>query len=110
MMLLIEIPNEKKDVGVLIESLHDNEYSIVRPKFIDGTEIIQIFVELTKMTIPPLVTYFIGRKAKGNLTLKYNGKVELELTASISKKEVSEHELTTYFLNLVDKIESEDKK
>lgn len=103
MNIILEMPLEGNDFDELTKLLSEDSYAIFYPKHIDGQAIIQALVEVTKVSIPSLVTYFVGRKSLINITWKYNGKVDLEMTAAVNKKELTEQRLSDYFYSQIDK-------
>lgn len=103
MNILLEMPLEDNDFDELTKLLPEDSYTIFYPKHIDGQAIIQALVEVAKVSIPALVTYFAGRKSLVNITWKYNGKIDLEMTAAINKKELTEQRLSDYFYSQVEK-------
>ena len=108
-MILLEMPLEHNDFEELTKILPSDAYKIIYPMHIDGQAIIQALIDLAKVSIPALVSYFVGRKSLINITWKYNGKVDLEMTAAINKREITEQQLSTYFYSQVEKSKNIDK-
>ena len=108
-MLLFEEPLKENDFDELMEKLgpQANTYcDIIQPNNVDGQLIIQAFVTIASVTIPAIVSYLVGRKSKGKIVIKYKGKVDVELTAEINKKDISEKWLTDYLKTLIEEAES----
>ena len=97
------MPLDGNDFDELTKLLPEDSYTILYPKHIDGQAIIQVLVEVVKVSIPAMVTYFVGRKSLINITWKYNGKIDLEMTAAVNKRELTEQSLSDYFYSQVDK-------
>lgn len=104
-MIVLEMKNVDNGFDELVRLLPENTYSIMNPKYLDGSEISQIFLELSKVTIPALVSYVIGRKNRATIIWKHHGIVDIEMTATINNREISKMELSDYFYNQVKKIE-----
>ena len=107
-MIVLEMHKVENSFDELVSLLPENTYSIIIPKCLDGSEMIQIFLELSKVTIPALASYFVGRKSRATIIWKYHGKVDLEMTAAINNRELSEAELSNYFYLQVEKSEEID--
>lgn len=105
-MLLLEMPLENNDFDELKKVLSNDSYTIIIPKHIDGQAVIQALIDIAKVSVPALVTYLIGRKSLVNMTWKYNGKVDLEMTAAVNKKELTEQKLSDYFYAQLEKSQS----
>ena len=103
MKMLLEMPLEGNDFEELSRLLPEGSYTQVFPKHFDGQTVIQAIVEFAKISIPALVSYFVGRKSLVNITWKYSGKVDLEMTAAVNKKELTEQELSNYFYSQIEK-------
>lgn len=97
------MPLEGNDFDELTKLLPEDSYVIFYPKHIDGQAIIQALVDVAEVIIPALVTYFVGRKSLINITWKYNGKIDLEMTAAVNQKELTEQRLSDYFYSQIDK-------
>ena len=105
-MLLLEMPLENNDFDELKKVLSNDSYTIIKPKHVDGQAVIQALIDVAKVSVPALVTYLIGRKSLVTMTWKYNGKVDLEMTAAVNKKELTEQKLSDYFYNQIEKSQS----
>lgn len=108
-MILLEAPLENNDFDELTKILPKDAYVIIYPMHIDGQAIIQALIDLAKVSIPALVAYFVGRKSLTNITWKYNGKIDLEMTAAINKKEITEQQLSNYFYSQIEKSKKIEK-
>lgn len=102
-MIVLEMPYEDNDFDFFKGVMSDEYYSIIVPKNVDGEAIIQAVIKLTEICVPALVSYFIGRKSLKTVTWKYKGKVDIEMTAAINNKELSEEKLSKYFYSQVEK-------
>lgn len=100
------MPFKNNDFDELKKALPSDSYTIITPKHIDGQAVIQALIDIAKVSVPALVTYLIGRKSLVNMTWKYNGEIDLEMTAAVNKKELTEQKLSDYFYNQLKKSQS----
>lgn len=92
--IVIEMPLKNNDLSKLIETLPNGSYSVVIPKNFDGAEIIQIFLEVAKITIPALITYLVATRTRHTITIKYSdNKVSAELQTTLSNRMLRKNQL-----------------
>lgn len=110
--LVIDLPSRNIEVNELTAILPDRSYSVIEPKNFDGAEIVHIFIDLAKITIPALVTYLIAKRNTNTITIKYNDdKISAEIQSTLNNKTLKEtqlHKKLDALLNSI--IESAEKE
>ena len=85
-MLVLEV--EKQNVQILQELIQLPDYTqVVEPSNLDGEAIIQLFIEINKVTAPLVAGIILAYINSNKIKIKKNGiNITMLLTKKISKK------------------------
>lgn len=67
-----------------------NQATIIKPFALDGNAVIQLLVEVTKITAPLVAGYLMANRNNNKITIKKNG---VDITMMLSKKMINKLEL-----------------
>lgn len=93
-MIVVEISSNNESLKNQLDQFITEE--IVTYKF-DGAEIIQLLIEITKVTAPVIAGVLIGKLESGKITVKKNG---IEMTTKLTKKGINKIKLAEELLKL----------
>lgn len=105
-MLLIE-SNVNDDVSKLTENLPIESFLVVNPKHFDGTQVVQVFIDLAEIVIPSAIaaisTYLVTTRNNPTIKMKFNyeNKVEAEIEGKLNDKNLQENEIYKEILELL---------
>ena len=112
--MLIEQPlntrNEK-----LIEKLPKDLIYVVKPKYFDGTQIVQVAIDFAEIVTPSAITavctYLVAMKKRPDIIIKVDSdnKVEVEIKGFLDDKRITESSLYKKILELLES-KIEEKK
>ena len=107
-MLVIEV--KKEDSNILEELIkQEKEVQLVEPSNLDGDSLIQLFLEMSKITAPIIASIIIANKNSNKITIKKNG---VNITMALSKRNFRKAELINYLIEMqaedADNNESDD--
>ena len=95
-MLIIEV--KKEDREVLEEFIQqDKEVQLVEPSNLDGAAILQLFIEVTKITAPIIASIIIANINSNKITIKRNG---VNITMALTKRNLKKAELINQLLDM----------
>lgn len=106
MMLLIE-SNQESEICKLTEILPIQSYLIVKPKHFDGTQIVQVFIDLAEIIVPSAIaaisTYLVTTRNDSKFRVKFNyeNKIEAELEGKLNDKTLQENEIYKEIIELL---------
>lgn len=113
-MLLIE-SCVNNDIENLSTKLPKESFLIVKPKHFDGSEIIQLFIDIAKVVGPPAVsalcTYLITVRNSSSVKIKFNvdNKIEGEIQGRLNDKQLQGNQLYNELIKLIKKNIEEEK-
>jgi|GEM_PF-6742650 len=111
-MLIESFENDR--IEDLSAKLPKESFIIVKPKHFDGSEVIQIFIDIAKVVGPAAVTalstYLIAAKNSSSVKIKFNvgDKIECEIQGKINDKQLQENELYHELIKVINKNIKED--
>jgi hypothetical protein len=110
-MFIIQMPLKGNNLSDLTKMLPNDSYSVVIPKNFDGTEVIQLFIDVTQMVVPSVVTYLIATRKKSSIIVKYNDeKVSAEIQATLNNRMLKKSQLYEYLEQLLKMISEQAKE
>lgn len=93
-ILAIEVPLRKKYLSEIKKTFDEGSYTLVIPKNFDGSEVIQLFIEITKYVVPAIITYLIATRKEESLQIKfYDEKLGFEIEAALSNKKLKKMQI-----------------
>lgn len=116
-MKVQSVINNKSPMVIIIPRKYYNEedikvyptikYSIIEPKNFDGTDIVQLFIEVSKVSIPAIAAYLVAKRDSNSITVKYtDGKISAEIKTSLGNKKLNQIQLHNYLEKLLSTIVS----
>jgi len=95
-MLILEAKKNDRDIfGELIKQ--EDSVQIVEPSNLDGEAIVQLVVEITKITAPLIAGIILAHIGTNKISIKRNG---VNITMPLSKKNLKKAALITELLNM----------
>lgn len=105
-MLVLEV--EKKNIEMFQELIQLPNYTqIVEPSNLDGETIIQLFIEINKVTAPLVAGVIIAYVNSNKIKIKKNG---INITMLLTKKNLKKTELIKELLKIGEDTQEEDVK
>ena len=102
-MIVIEIC--KNDIEIVKELIEQKDYvKILEPLNFDGEAIIQLIIEITKITAPLIAGVIIANSNGNKITIKRNG---VNITMILNKKNLEKIELIRELLSMKKEDEGE---
>ena len=102
-MLVLEA--KKQDIQMLDELTQLTDYTrMVQPSNLDGDTIIQLFVEINKVTAPLVAGIILAHINSNKIKIKKNG---IDITMLLTKKNLGKKELINEFLKIGEDIPEE---
>jgi hypothetical protein len=104
-MLLIE-SNLNSEISTLIENLPIESFLVVKPKHFDGTQVVQMFIDLAEIVVPSAIaaisTYLVTTRSSPTIKIKFNyeNKIEAEIEGKLNDKMLQTNELYKEILEL----------
>ena len=103
-MLVLEV--EKQDVQILQELIQLSEYTqVVEPFNLDGETIIQLFIEINKVTAPLVAGIILAHINSNKIKIKKNG---INITMLLTKKNLKKVDLIKELLKIGEDEPEED--
>lgn len=103
-MLVLEV--EKQDVQILQELIQLSEYTqVVEPSNLDGEAIIQLFIEINKVTAPLVAGIILAYINSNKIKIKKNG---INITMLLTKKNLKKVDLIKELLKIGEDEPEED--
>lgn len=103
-MLVLEV--EKQDVQILQELIQLSEYTqVVEPSNLDGEAIIQLFIEINKVTAPLVAGIILAYINSNKIKIKKNG---INITMLLTKKNLKKVDLIKELLKIGEDESEED--
>lgn len=105
-MLLIE-SNLNDDISKLTGNLPIESFLVVNPKHFDGTQMVQVFIELAEIVFPSAIaaisTYLVTTRSNPTIKIKFNyeNKIEAEIEGKLNDKNLQENEMYKEILELL---------
>ena len=105
-MLFIEVPANVSELSLLAEKLPVDSFRVIEPKHIDGSQTVQIFIELAKVIVPSAIaaisTYLVASKNKDSVKMKYDdGNIVVEIYGKLNDKKLQDNQLYKNLLQLI---------
>ena len=100
-MLCINSTKNDKELTDLISALPDDSFAIVEPKHIDGSQTIQVIIELAKVVVPSAISaisaYLVAKKSQPTVKISYKPSdgLEGEIQAKLNDKKLDDNQLYT---------------
>jgi hypothetical protein len=95
-MIVLEV--RKKDVDILKELMEQKDcVRVVEPSNLDGEVIMQLLIEITKITAPLIAAIVIANMNMNKITIKRNG---VNIMMILNKKNLKKTELINELLNM----------
>lgn len=100
-MLCINSTKNNKELTDLISALPDDSFAIVEPKHIDGSQTIQVIIELAKVVVPSAISaisaYLVAKKSQPTVKISYKPSdgLEGEIQAKLNDKKLDDNQLYT---------------
>lgn len=105
-MLVLEV--EKQNIELLQELIQLPDYTqIVEPSNLDGEAIIQLFVEINKVTAPLVAGIILAYVNSNKIKIKKNG---INITMLLTKKNLKKVDLIKELLKMGEDTMGEDTK
>lgn len=105
-MLVLEV--EKKNIEMLQELIQQQNYTqVVEPSNLDGETIIQLFIEINKVTAPLVAGVILAYINSNKIKIKKNG---INITMLLTKKNLKKTELIKELLKIGEDTQEEDVK
>lgn len=103
-MLVLEVA--KQDVQILQELIQLSEYTqVVEPSNLDGEAIIQLFIEINKVTAPLVAGIILAYINSNKIKIKKNG---INITMLLTKKNLKKVDLIKELLKMGEDDPEED--
>lgn len=103
-MLVLEVA--KQDVQILQELIQLSEYTqVVEPSNLDGEAIIQLFIEINKITAPLVAGIILAYINSNKIKIKKNG---INITMLLTKKNLKKVDLIKVLLKIGEDDPEED--
>lgn len=103
-MLVLEVA--KQDVQILQELIQLSEYTqVVEPSNLDGEAIIQLFIEINKITAPLVAGIILAYINSNKIKIKKNG---INITMLLTKKNLKKVDLIKELLKIGEDDPEED--
>ena len=93
-MLVFEICNDNKSLREVLSQFATEE---IETFSLDGVEVLQFVIEITKLTAPLIAGVMLGRSNNEKITVKKNG---IEITSRLSKSGIDKIKLAEKLLQL----------
>jgi hypothetical protein len=105
-VLFIEVPANVSELSLLAEKLPVDSFRVIEPKHIDGSQTVQIFIELAKVIVPSAIaaisTYLVASKNKDSVKMKYDdGNIVVEIYGKLNDKKLQDNQLYKNLLQLI---------
>lgn len=105
-MLLIE---SQYDEGIreLTSALPTESFSIIKPKYLDGSQIVQVIIDLAKVAVPAAIgaisTYLATVRSKPTIKIKFSDKngLEAEIEGKLTDEALQKSELSQALMQLI---------
>jgi hypothetical protein len=105
-MLVLEV--EKQNIEMLQELIQLPDYTqVVEPSNLDGETIIQLFIEINKVTAPLIAGIILAYVNSNKIKIKKNG---INITMLLTKKNLKKTELIKELLKIGEDTQEEDVK
>lgn len=107
--MLIESCFENIEINDLIENLPAESFWIVKPKHIDGSQVMQVFIELSEVVLPSAISaisaYLVATRNNPTITIKFSDKdkLEVKIKGKLNDKKLQGNQLYKYLVKLMKK-------
>lgn len=120
-MITESVKNNKLHLVIIMPRKYYNEdeikaysmikYSKIEPKNFDGSEIVQLFIEVAKISIPAISAYLVGKRNSNSITVKYTDeKISAEIKSHLSNKKFNQLQLQNYLEEILSTIVSKNEE
>lgn len=105
-MLLIECYSND-NINDLTQKLPVESFFCVTPKHLDGSLVMQVFIDLAKVTVPPAIaaisSYLVASRNNSTIKIKFNdcNKIEAEIQGKLSDKSLIDSQLYQELVQLL---------